>query len=264
MNKEDIIAQGYLEAYLADELNKTDREEVERFIEQDLEVRKSYQDLQKTLEHLSFSYGLPVEEGVKRRLMESPEIMRNASPGNISGDSGTRALKFLVAASVALTVMSVLAAFHFLNKWQSTDARLSELTARNLELAENYHIVNEELNDIRENLAVLVSPEFSRIILNGTENSPKSKVVIYWNPEYEEVYLNSANLAQLPKSQQYQLWALIDGKPVDAGVFDADDGTFQVMKNIASADAFAVTVEKAGGSESPTLETMQVYGEAKT
>lgn len=264
MNKEDIISEGYLEAYIAEELNKSDRDEVERFIEQDPDVRKAYLELQKTLEHLSFSYGLPVDEAVKQHLMESPEVKSNISRDHISGDSGTQAWKFLMAASVVITLTSVLAAFYFFNKWQSTDARLSELTAQNLELAENFHSVNEELDDIREDLAVLVSPEFSRIILNGTENSPKAKVVIYWNSEYEEVYLNSANLAQLPKSQQYQLWALIDGKPVDAGVFDAYGGTFQVMKNIARADAFAVTVEEAGGSESPTLETMQVYGEVKT
>ncbi len=264
MNKEQIISEGYLAAYLADDLSKTDREGVERFIDQDDDVRREYLELQKTLERLSFSYGIPVDKAVKKRLMGSSEINRRAQDGKSSVDSRIRAWKFLIAASVALTLISVLAAFYFFNKWQTTDSRLAELTARNLELAENNHIVNKELNSIREDLAILVSPEYSRIILSGTENSPKSKAVIYWNPEYEEVYLNSANLAQLPKSQQYQLWALIDGKPVDAGVFDAFDGTFQVMKNIARADAFAVTVEDAGGSESPTLETMQVYGEAKT
>ncbi len=264
MNKEEIISEGYLAAYLADDLNKTDRAEVERFIVQDEDVRREYLELQKTLEGLSFSYGLPVDEAVKVRLMGSYEVNRNAQADKGSRDSGMRAWKFLIAASVSLTLISVLAAFYFFNKWQTTDTRLAELTVRNLELAENNHIVNEELSNIREDLAILVSPEFSRIILSGTENSPKSKAVIYWNPEYEEVYLNSANLAQLPKTQQYQLWALIDGKPVDAGVFDAFEGTFQVMKNIARADAFAVTVEDAGGSESPTLETMQVYGAAKT
>ncbi|MFT6883546.1 MAG: anti-sigma-K factor RskA, partial [Marinoscillum sp.] len=76
-----------------------------------------------------------------------------------------------------------------------------------------------------------------------------------------EIYLNSANLPELSGNQQYQLWALVDGKPIDAGVFDADGGQFQIMKGVARADAFAVTIEQSGGADSPTLSTMQVYGE---
>ena len=40
---------------------------------------------------------------------------------------------------------------------------------------------------------------------------------------------------------------------------DVVDGLIK-MNNIESASAFAVTVEKRGGSVSPTLESMQVMG----
>ena len=179
-----------------------------------------------------------------------------------SSESASSGMKLALAASVIIALASMMSAYYFWNEWQDTDYRLAQLTARNIELAESYNTVNQELSEIRQDLAVLVSPEFSRIILNGTDNAANAKAVIYWNPNDEEVYLNSANMASLPQNQQYQLWALIDGVPVDAGVFDAEEGTFQIMKNIAKADAFAVTVEQTGGADSPTLSTMQVYGEA--
>ena len=98
--------------------------------------------------------------------------------------------------------------------------------------------------------------------MNGTDNSPDSKATVYWNKSTEDVYLSIKNLKELSKDQQYQLWAIIDGKPVDAGVFDPTNSSMLVqMKNInPNAAAFAVTIEPKGGSENPTLETMQVIG----
>lgn len=261
MNREEIISDGYLAAYITGELTAEQLSEVERFISEDEEVSDEFYELQKTVEQLTFQYAITPATAVKRFIMEDPKVMNLPTTAREVAGSG---LKMMLAASVVVTLLSAFAAVYFWNQWQSTDDRLAQLTARNLELAESYHIVNQELTDIRQDLAVLVSPEFSRIILNGTDNAKEAKAVIYWNPEQEEVYLNSANLASLPQNQQYQLWALIDGVPVDAGVFDAEEGTFQIMKNIAQADAFAVTVEQTGGAESPTLETMQVYGESQS
>lgn len=71
---------------------------------------------------------------------------------------------------------------------------------------------------------------------------------------------------QLPvndKSHQYQLWALVNGKPVDLGVFDVKADTAGIlvnMKEIANAQTFAVTIEKRGGSPSPTMDQMIVAG----
>ncbi|MEQ9303580.1 MAG: anti-sigma factor [Marinoscillum sp.] len=260
MTREEILNEGYLTAYITEELNPSEISEVEQFIQDDPEIRNEYFNIQKTFELLSFRYSIAATAVVKRRVMEDQSVIN--SYNGTSGPVGGNGLKLMMAASVIITLLSAFTAIYFWTQWKETDNRLAQLTARNIELAESYHTVNQELTDIRQDLAVLVSPEFSRIILNGTDNAQDAKAVIYWNPTEEEVYLNSANLAALGTGQQYQLWALIDGEPVDAGVFDADEGTFQIMKNIAKADAFAVTIEQQGGAESPSISTMQVFGES--
>lgn len=259
MSREEILNEGYLAAYITEELSTADAAEVEQFIADDEEIRDEYYELQKTVESLAFQYSISTSEAVKRLIMEDSRVMKYLSTEMSSSGAG---LKLGLAASVLIALASMFSAYYFWSEWQDTDYRLAQLTARNIELAESYNTVNQELSDIRQDLAVLVSPEFSRIILNGTDNAKDAKAVIYWNPTEEEVYINSANMTALAQNQQYQLWALIDGVPVDAGVFDAKEGTFQIMKNIAKADAFAVTIEQTGGAESPTLSTMQVYGEA--
>ena len=50
-----------------------------------------------------------------------------------------------------------------------------------------------------------------------------------------------------PSDKQYQLWALLDGKPIDLGMlnFDAKQKKLLVrMKNAQNAQAFAITLEK--------------------
>ena len=65
----------------------------------------------------------------------------------------------------------------------------------------------------------------------------------------------------LAQENQYQLWAIIDGKPVDAGVFDNNFKGLLKMKDVGTGAAtFAVTIEPRGGRQTPTLETMQVAG----
>jgi anti-sigma-K factor RskA len=77
------------------------------------------------------------------------------------------------------------------------------------------------------------------------------------------VALKVNNLPQPAADEQYQLWTIVDGSPVDMGVID---NNFQekllAMKAVkGSPAAFAITLEKAGGSPTPTLEEMYVMGE---
>jgi anti-sigma-K factor RskA len=95
----------------------------------------------------------------------------------------------------------------------------------------------------------------------GTKVAPKSSANIYWDSTSTNVFLVVKNMPKLPSDKQYQLWALIDGKPKDLGVFDAtDDKVILKMKNTQKAQAFAITIEKTGGSPSPTLDSMQSLG----
>jgi anti-sigma-K factor RskA len=84
---------------------------------------------------------------------------------------------------------------------------------------------------------------------------------VYWNTQTKQVSVDIKSLPTLPANQQYQLWSLVDGKPVDAGVFEADttnsvQALQRLNRSIGRADAFAVTVEKRGGSPTPTLSTL--------
>ena len=76
-----------------------------------------------------------------------------------------------------------------------------------------------------------------------------SVATVYWSKKSAEVYLLVNSLPKPASDQQYQLWAIVDGKPVSAGVFDMNQADSMLkMTNMPTAQAFAVTLEKAGGS----------------
>ena len=86
----------------------------------------------------------------------------------------------------------------------------------------------------------------------ATSPDSNSVATVYWHTKSKDVYLLVNNLPQPPSDRQYQLWAIVDGKPVDAGVFDIQNSQGLLrMKNMPRAQIFAVTLEKRGGSTTP-------------
>ena len=109
----------------------------------------------------------------------------------------------------------------------------------------------------------------TRIAVLGSllKNQPKAVAVSVWNQERQNGVLVVENLPVLAAGKDYQLWVLdpTAGAPVSAGVFKVDAKgnvriTFKPSKEIGQADKFAVTEEKEGGVESPTMNKMVVIG----
>ena len=93
----------------------------------------------------------------------------------------------------------------------------------------------------------------------GTKGKEDDAATVYWDTRSKDVYVYTNKLPQAPAGKQYQLWAIVDGKPVDAGLLGNCDGVCK-MKNIPAAQAFAITLEDTGGSKEPHLDQLFVIG----
>ena len=168
-----------------------------------------------------------------------------------------------IAASLLVAVLSAAAAWHFRGEWKEAEQRLQLALAENQEIASQYETASQRSQRLENDLSVLSSPDYQAIALAGTDVSPNSNARVFWNPGADQLYLSPGNLPQPPTDKQYQLWAIVDGAPVSAGVFDvAPDAAFlqALSSQIAQASAFAITLEPRGGSPSPTMEAMYVQG----
>ncbi|MDQ4128003.1 MAG: anti-sigma factor [Actinomycetota bacterium] len=72
----------------------------------------------------------------------------------------------------------------------------------------------------------------------------------------DQVILVAENMPAVPEDQTCQIWVIHDDVPTPSGLFDPDGNmtAAAVTTSIEKADAIAVTVEPAGGSEKPTSD----------
>ena len=201
---------------------------------------------------------LPVTEQIQT---EEPVADRNVFT-NDSNTGGTVIYpswaKFAVAASIL---------FALLFGWSTI--KTSDLKKQNEELAASTETLKSETDAMKKDaeynqtLADLYrNPNFKVVKMAGLPKSPESSVSAIWDTKTNDVLLDVQNLPVAPQGKQYQLWTIVDGKPVDMGVLDQEFSKKLLKMKQANpgAAAFAITLEKAGGSPSPTMEDMFVMG----
>jgi hypothetical protein len=171
--------------------------------------------------------------------------------------------RYLTAAAIVLLLISTGLNFYFFNQYKSYNSLYDQLLASQTELASHNQIMQTRLLDYEKAIAMMKDPNMAIIKMpaNPKGPDPSSVTTVYWDTVSRDVYLAVNQLPQPSADQQYQLWAMVDGKPVDAGVFDIKDGPGLIkMKNVPRAQAFAITLEKKGGSPIPTMEKLYVIG----
>ena len=119
-------------------------------------------------------------------------------------------------------------------------------------------LARAEADRMAESLAIITAPSSRAIVLAGLGPSPNAKGPTFVNPERGKAVFYASGLPALTPDKTYQLWWIEGGKPVSAGVFNVDQrgmGSVRVERAPRGAtDAWAVTVEPAGGVPQPTGE----------
>ncbi|MCB2410286.1 anti-sigma factor [Hymenobacter lucidus] len=280
MNIQEYIESGILEEYALGVLDAAQRAEVERYAAEYPAVQQELDLIQQGLESYAQAHTQNPPAGMRERVLagfqaaiRQPEaaapvavaaepVVRSIASAQ-PGEAEAAGFNWLMAASVALLVLSAAANLILYNRWQSSETQLVALQADQSRVASTMQAVEKRLDTRTQELAVLRSEQFNAVELAGTPVAPEAKARVLYNKATKAVYVDVRNLPTLPEGKQYQLWAMDKGKPVDAGMLAAATtagDSLQQMKNIANAEAFAMTVEPAGGSENPTMETMTVLG----
>lgn len=150
--------------------------------------------------------------------------------------------------------------------WQAETASLrQQLEAKQLEIKQQ-HISAENM---RKNLAVLMT-SYKAVLLTGEgaaaiikkELYPGGHATVYWHHASKEVFVSVENLPPPGSMYQYRLWAVADGKALDAGALETDENysALQRLKDVKNAQLFMITLENKGGSLKPTLESLYLAG----
>ncbi|WP_165370534.1 anti-sigma factor [Hymenobacter persicinus] len=277
MNIQDYIESGILEEYALGVLSEAERTEVERQAATHPEIQRELTAILAAVDGYAQAHTVEPPAGLRERVLagwqsaihqpvQAPEpvaaapaepVVRQLVP---EAEPSASRFNWLMAASVALLLLSAAANLVLYNRWKDAETSLVIAQTEQSRVATTMQAVNKSL---ASQVQVLRNDEFKAIDLSGTPAAPTAKARVLYNAATKAVFVDVRRLPAPPAGKQYQLWALDNGKPVDAGVLVAATtagDSLQQMKDISSAQAFAMTVEPEGGSENPTLSTMTVIG----
>lgn len=264
MDVQEIISSGLLELHAAGLTSTEESFRVLRWINDYPEVAKAYDEIQRDIESYALAQGTPPSAAVKEKIFTALDL--DAAKNNKESDASPNTgkiiglkpyWKWMAVASMFLLMASGILNVLFYNKYStaSKDLKLSEQ-----ELAQ----LNQDFTDLKSDMNIIQSKYSEAIRLNGVNTTPEAIAKIFWMKNTGDVYIDASNLPDVQQDQQFQLWAIVDGKPVDAGLIitsrKSDKYRIQKMRSFGRAEAFAITIEKQGGSPSPTLSKMVVMG----
>jgi prefoldin subunit 5 len=165
-----------------------------------------------------------------------------------------------IAASILFFVSLGFNIFFF-GRLEKTQDELQALNQQSLMLADKVEQASQELSYADLRIAHFMNKDNIHVRMDGVELSPESYANVFWNKNTNAVFISVDNLPEPPHGHQYQLWAIKPGKaPIDAGIFDHNKLVQELKVIRGDVQAFAVTLEKEGGTPVATVEKTYVKG----
>lgn len=249
MDIRDYIQTGIIEQYVLGLANAEEAAELVR-------LRKQYPELNDAILEFELMY----EATLMADQIQPPAFVKTSLEKELFGSETSdtiiaaipqptivkigRTWKYLAAASVILLIASTALNFYFYSGYKkSKDQYQALLTERNTLQANNA--------SYNRSLQLFQDTTMTRVEMKGLAGKEQNLATVLWNKNSNEVYVNINNMQPTPTGKQYQLWAIVNNKPVSIGVVNNCIGLCK-MENIANAQAFAISLENTGGSATPT------------
>ncbi|RMZ60169.1 hypothetical protein D1632_11330 [Chryseobacterium nematophagum] len=263
MNTKEYISSGIIESYILGLASSEEAGILECVIKNNAEVREAFEVAQKTLEDLATVNAVKPPSDLKDKIWNKIQQEQTAKkitpiielPKQDEKNENKQIYnwkKYTIAASF-LFLLSIAGNLFWLNNQSKTKDEMGKLK-------NEMHSQDLVLEKMTQKMDMFSNPDMQLVVLNGVEKHPNAKAMVFWDKKTKEVYLNAENLPKAPDGLQYQLWAIINGKPISAGMYSDDKDSKVALSNIPNAEVFAITLEKQGGSEVPTMENMYVMG----
>ncbi len=246
MDIQQYISSGIIEAYVMGLCSTDEEKELER-------LRTEYPELDKAI----FAYEEQIEKNMLRQTTLPPadvdEHILMALDNLNKTTSPVTPLKnkkryWLAAAAVAASVLLVVSAWFNYYLYQEK----KKIEARG----------GGPVSLPPGDYEIMKDPTITPVAMYGVASHAICRCTMFWDKKTGKIYIMIHHLPLSSGKKDYQLWAMVNGKPVSVGIVkDEIRGRFIELNNVPpGATAFSITLENAGGSTTPTEEETYVRG----
>ncbi len=235
MNVKAYIESGVLELYVMEALSPAESRTALALAQQYPAIQAEIEHIQEALNEYILLHAREPRPELKKQILD--KIQDAATTVSPLANTNIKWIALLIFALIGWLLW-----LFFLYKWTRAEQELEKIVLEKEDLETRNWGASERL-DIVEN------PTTKTVRLKGR---PNEEVIVYWNQARRKTLLSIKNLAPPTPGTQYQLWAIVNNKPQDAGLITFGSSNLQEMNVVVAAEVFAITLEKEGGSAAPT------------
>lgn len=257
MDIKEYIATGILELYVAGSLSEKENTEIFKMMEKHPEVLAEVKSIETAIVTLTSALSTKDTKQLFSELKNKiePKVISISKPkSNILKYSGW----------AATVVFSVFLAWS-LNENNKLQQEIAKETNERKLLEDRIIETNTNLAEATKLVNIFRDDSVISVQLAGQAVAPEAYAKVYVDKKTERLYLDVQGLPEPPKGKVYQVWSLqLDPlTPTSMGTLDsfvADADKIFEFKTRAGEQAFGITLEPEGGSDSPTLEQLYTLG----
>lgn len=271
MDRKAYIESGVIESYVLGLATAEEAAELELLCTQYADIKNAVDEFAALMEANAFNNAVTPPPMVKDKVMLAlkdefekekngtvPVVTMQTLDATPSVAQG-KVWRYLAAACIILLIASTALNFYFYTSYKESNEKYVALLEERNSL--------QASNDVyRTNMSIIQDTNVQKIDLKTTKPEQYNLAAVFWNKKTNEVHLMSASMAALPADKQYELWAIIDGAPVNIGALDnCGKEALCKMSSISKAPAvFAITIEEKGAIKAtPNMPGMVVAGPVK-
>ncbi|MBC7552728.1 MAG: anti-sigma factor [Taibaiella sp.] len=279
MDTKEYIESGILEAYVLGALPAEGEAHVLAAIERNPELELEIENIENTLFQFAVNNEVTppphMEAKIWKKITDGQEI-NNVKEGLPSSDKESinfsvhpvgwwtanlryAALWIGLGGSILLNAALFFRSGVQRNELSGVVRQIDSIRAANISLVLT-------VNNYIKSKKMMADNDMQTIVMHTVVKGHPMAATLYVNKYKTEGYVMIDALPVPPDGMQYQLWAMQAGKPVDMGTIDIDIANTSTMQKIEksaiSGEAFAISLEKKGGSIVPTMENIYVMGKS--
>ena len=255
MEVNEIISSGLLELYVLGMATEQETAHVLAMAKQYPEVAAELASIEQGLERYAASNAVPPSPSVKQKILSQINTSADKERTLAPVVSISPFWKYAAAASIILLIGSIVLNVVHYNKYRDANQQLTAANKERSAVEQQFFALQQENSEMKNDMNVVQSKYSEPVALRGLPAAPDAAAKIFWMKNTGEVYIDPSNLPDAPAGKQYQLWGIVDGKPVDGGMIVTTNKNnkyrIQKMKSFGKAQAFAVTLETTGGNPTP-------------
>ena len=260
MTEQELIESGKLELYVSGALPENEMNEVEEALASSIKIKKEIEVIESSLISLAENVAPALSAQVWQYISDAINTIIPLR------DKEEKSFNWGAVTGWAAAVLLLGGLLWLFNQNSTLEDNIYLTTEENTKLEQQLNETQTELAEAESILTIIRDKDYNEVPLPGNPDvAPDAFAKIYYNKEQGVAYVDSKGLPEPPAGKVYQVWSLIMEPltPSSMGLLNnltaSAEGLYK-FEDFPDAEGFGITLEPAGGSETPTLTQLYTLG----